>query len=385
MMPPKWPAVVGLGVFLVALNACSSSKVPEVPVEEQWRKTIHNFSLIPIYPMRESVFVGDVRLTVDPSVVQPQILPYRNIGRIDLSKDLKDYYKRQPEFPVTKLPENGNGSGTEGKAWPQPKLAVGESIFGPGGGENRLRLAALPGVKVATVFQGSVGARAPVQGVGNVGAGAAAESSRILEISLTGIEELEAPSDFVLKEAFENFCKKPESGFTPENLRFALAQMIGEPTPELLEKAKPKIAIISRVLYARSIDYTFKTDQGFGADVAAVTEGLKSLVELSQALGPGGTQNPTEVQPTESSTLSARAEIARMAASLRSKLSASSSPGVALSATFVDARGVTLTQTFERPMAFGVQTVSYNLGELEAGKTCTQITTPGTGGPGRAG
>ena len=374
MVASKWPAVVNLGVLVVALNACSSSDVPEVPVEEQWRKTIHNFSLIPIYPMREGVFVGDVRLTVDPSVVEPQILPYRNIGHIDLSEELESHYTKRPEFPATKTPENLTGSATEQKAWPQPTAP--NSIFSSGGSANRLRLAALPGVKVATVFEGSVGARAPVQGVGNVGAGAAAESRRVLNISLSGIEELEAPSDFLLKQKFDSLCKDDKSGYTLENLRFVLGQMIGVPTPELLEKAKPKIAIISRVLYARSIDYTFDTDQGFGADIVAVTEGLNALVELSDALGSGGSdgsQTTTEVQPTESSASAARAEIAKAVASLRSTLSGSNSPGVALSATFVDARGVTLKQVFERPMAFAVQTLSYDLRGLDLVDTCDQL------------
>jgi len=393
MTTSKWSVVLGSSLILFALSACSTSKVPEVPIEEQWRKTIHNFSLIPIYPMRENVFIGDARLTVDPSVVQPGILPYRNIGYIDLTKALETYYKARPEFPPITRPENDNELVD---MWEQPKLGDKESIFGRSGKVNRPRLAALPGISVATTFQGSIGGRAPVEGVGNVGAGVAGESSRVLNISLTGIEEVEAPSDFAVKQAFDKTCKEQEHKgfFSADSLLFALRQMIGDSTPELLEQAKPQIAVISRVFYARSVEYTFQTNQGIGADVVAVTEGLKALQELSSSLGAEprlsgdntktvDPADPETEEATEGSAAATQAEVAKIAAMLRSRLTGSSSPGVAVSAVFVDARGVTLSQTFERPLAFGVQIVAYDLRGIRPGRTCAEMMQSGAYKPDR--
>lgn len=57
------------GVSLILLAFCwplfGCTSVPEVPVARQWTDTMHQFSLQAVYPMREDVRVGDVKLTVD--------------------------------------------------------------------------------------------------------------------------------------------------------------------------------------------------------------------------------------------------------------------------------------------------------------------------------
>jgi hypothetical protein len=59
-------------------------------------------------------------MTVDPSVVKPGILPYRNLGYVDLSEDLQKYYKGRPEFPVAEAFEERDEARL---GWDQPTAA----------------------------------------------------------------------------------------------------------------------------------------------------------------------------------------------------------------------------------------------------------------------
>ncbi len=49
--------------LVLSLLACSPNLT--FSVKERWSKSIRNFALQPVYPMREDVFVGTLRLVVD--------------------------------------------------------------------------------------------------------------------------------------------------------------------------------------------------------------------------------------------------------------------------------------------------------------------------------
>jgi hypothetical protein len=347
---------------VLVLSGCGLRSVPEVPVAEQWTRTVNNFSLIPIYPMRENVYVGDIRLTVDSAAVERGIVPYRNLGHLKLNGQLDEYYRGRPSLPHDK---GFDGRRDPTAPWEQPTSA--DSIYVPvaidPANTNRLRLAALPGVKVATVAQGSLGGRVPLQGWGQIGGGLAARGTRLLDISLTGIEEAEAPSDYMVKAAFDAYCEREKfTSLSKASLEFSLAQLIPPArwNPGIMQEVRPQIAILNRVLYARAIDYTFKTAEGYGADIAAVVGPLKDLQALSQSVGASAKSPPgTElVGAAGTGTIPLAKELAALVASLRSTLSASASPGVALSTVFVDARGVTLRDIYLRPLAFAAQAVA---------------------------
>ncbi|MGF1628465.1 MAG: hypothetical protein ACFCUT_03250 [Kiloniellaceae bacterium] len=358
---------------LAAVAACGLSGVPEVPVAKQWTETINNFSMIPVYPMRENVYVGDMRLTVLPETQDLGQLSYRNLGHLDLGEKLNDYYTNRPSLPKdATAPQNTQKPETP---WPQPSSTA--SIFltkADPTNTHRPRLAALPGVKVATVAQGTLAAQIPVSGIGNVGGAAAARGSRLLDISLSGVEEIEAPADWVVLAAFEAHCKKEvNNALSNRSYRFSLGQLIqpsgydtdGNPqfADEMLQASRPQVVIVTRVLYARSIDFTFKTDQGYSADIAAVLGALENLQGVSTALAQmqRKTDDGAAAPAAEADIAAFETELASLVAGLRSTVSASAAPGVVLSTVFVDARGITLRDVFERPMAFAAQAVGFDL------------------------
>lgn len=378
------PRRLYLLILLTFLTGCGLRGVPEVPVAKQWTATINNFSMIPIYPMRENVYVGDIRLTVVPETLELGQLSYRNLGHLDLRGELNTYYSKRPSLPRDAASQDR--SQDPKTPWPQP-LSTSDSIFlqpavADPANTNRLRLAALPGVKVATIAQGTLAAQIPVSGVGNIGGAAAARGSRLLDISLTSVEEIEAPSDYAVLGAFEKYCEKhKKEELSNKSYRFSLAQLIrpigydsdGNPkfSDETLTAAGPQVVVVARVLYARSIDYTFKTDQGYSADLAAVLGTLGNLQGLSTALAQKGSKPEAETtEPTKDSAAALAKELTELVASLRKTVSASAAPGIVLSTVFVDARGITLRDVFERPMAFAAQAVGFDLDLKGNPETC---------------
>jgi hypothetical protein len=140
-----WSRAARIACLMLALSGCGLRSVPEVPVAEQWTRTINNFSLIPIYPMRENVYVGDVRLTVNLAAVERGIIPYRNLGHVGLAEQLNGYYQNRPSLPADK---SFDGRREPKAPWEQPTSAG--SIYTPTtidpANTNRLRrhAAALP-------------------------------------------------------------------------------------------------------------------------------------------------------------------------------------------------------------------------------------------------
>ena len=121
---------------------------PKVDVKKQWTDAIHNFSLVPLYPMREDVFVGDVRIhKIGTDARASGALESRMLYRLgDGEQKFKMNNAKAPHYP--------KGSAAEpvtvqsGQA-PPPRFSAqpggDEAAANTAGASSRLRLATLPG------------------------------------------------------------------------------------------------------------------------------------------------------------------------------------------------------------------------------------------------
>jgi len=380
----------------LAMAAGCAQDVPDVPVVEQWTKTINNYSFLPVYPMREDVYVGDVRLTIPPESLERGRLGYRRLGYVDLREEMEAFYRSRPALPATVI-EIKDGQAALGK---QP--TANGSIFDTGENAdnlNRLRLAALPGIKVATIYQGQIGGRVPTGGL-NLGFGITGRNGRVLDITLTGIEELEAPSDLVVRDKFIEYCGSSQN--FDEALEFALTQLLppgqasssmpADEAPSTNKTGLPnaQVVVITRVLYARSIDYTFSTEQGYAADLAAVAGSIAELASLAgkppetgAASGQAGGGAATETAPGSADAAAALVNaLGGASGGLLASASGSTAPGIVARGVFVDSRGITLRETFERPMAFAVQAIGFDASTPEARASLCSNPRPQAANPG---
>jgi hypothetical protein len=214
-----------------------------------------------------------------------------------------------------------------------------------------------------------MGARFPVAAGGEAAAGAAGERSVALSISLSGIEEISAPNLLSMDKAFEEWCSDTDNSknVSQRSIELSLLNMLPDMSSETINKAKPRVAVITRVLYARAIDYTTANSFGFSAQIAAVAEGLSALRQLAPQGQQGqqgqGQQQGTATPPSgaRASVLQQQAQLQALAAQLIGTVATSTSPGLSASFVFVDSRGLTLREVFDRPLAFAAEAIAYDV------------------------
>lgn len=334
-------------LFIVLGASCTGPN--QVSVKRDWSNAIRNYGLIPVYPLRENVYVGDLRVTGESD--DPFTLGYRTFGRIDVSKALKAEIESFPELPKTVA----EGSGTNIK-FPQQTGKITE----PRRNAERLHLAALPAVTVGRVSAADLAA------IGPVGAASAAlnlgfRSQDQVEISLQGIESLEI-SDVNVFGALNKLC---DTGVLGEvNVLAALKASAAQVTDTKVsdENSDAFLSVITRVFYARQITYTSTSNRSFGAGANADIDGgaPSSVTPSAPKIDSDG-----NLQPIAATNLSGSIE---------------SAPGVAQ--TFVSASNssIKLTQVFERPMAFGVDVLAVKIGQIsKSTANCTFTRVPSGG------
>ncbi|MEJ1996184.1 MAG: hypothetical protein P8X75_13440, partial [Limibacillus sp.] len=193
-------SVLCLLAAALILSACASP--PRVSVKDQWSTTLSSYGLIPIYPLREDVFVGDLRLAVKDSGRFE--LGYLNLGYIDLTDELETYNGGRMALPATKnVGCHAAAAGAEGDqkpeasrpgaCWAQPTAS--QSLYSGMNGDankSRLRLAALPDVAIVNVRGGDLGVGGPLGGA-VAALGLAGQSGENLSIKLRAIETMEVP------------------------------------------------------------------------------------------------------------------------------------------------------------------------------------------------
>jgi len=324
-----------------------------LPVKERWADSVRNFALVPIYPMREDVYIGDLRLYRIES--DPFSLNSRSLGSVDLARVVAEREGSRPTFPSSsasfpteesdKAPAEESDKAAS-KPWRQPT----GSLVADGEPANRLRLAALPGLEMVRASTAELGASG-ITGLWRFIVGGRVDSQQTVILSLRGIETLELP-DTVAATRFREHLEegmnrglidtdddgKPEEGDDgkPEEHFLlgvcAAADRLGDPTMENV-----RIAMVTRVFYARAINYSF--GDTFGAAIRAAAG--ETIPDLAAANGEDNAETGTgaAARPTPPEVDLGAFE--------------SGTPGITARASHVSSDGLSLTEVYEKPLAFG--------------------------------
>lgn len=239
-------------VLLIPLvfAACSS---PSINVKEKWTNSILNYSFIPLYPMREDVYVGDVRIhRLDAN--EGHGLYSRYLTKIDVG--LGDKETGRPSYAATgkNVPVTKNGV----TSWTQAARA---NSLNSGSDPDRLRLMSLPKIEAARITE------ADARGGGVLGAwnllldGSISRQENLL-VSLTGIETAEI-SDVSTAARFRDTIKHKLVS-DHDFLVGVCAAANAMADPDMNQTA---ISMVTRVAYARGIEY--KYGDSFNASLKA--------------------------------------------------------------------------------------------------------------------
>lgn len=412
----------GLGssapALLLGLAACSATP-PDIDVAKQWHDTIRNYSLYPVYPMQESVQIGDVLLVRAPLDRSGRLaaadagdpkLPMVKVGSASTDRliaELRRAHERRLALPPT------SDATADDKKVERVSEFTGPMAITARGPAPMIRMeqAALPSIAVARVTEASLGGSAFLGSI-PAALGIGYSNRAAVTITLGSVEKLGIPASDVfdfLRETSNDWVNR----HLPTSTILSLVYQLGgsnaikatcNANVDELKRLGIALLVVNEVMTARSISYGFSSGSTFAGKLALslseISKGTGTIPALSGQPGAGqggssgaapsgGTQPPAQsnrspsagegqqqgapkdgepskpAQPTpasitESATGAVRALVDGLAAN-------SGGPGVAAKVGFAQSGDLSLNLTFKHPMAFGVGSyLSFGVLELLA-------------------
>ncbi|MBK8098193.1 MAG: hypothetical protein IPK26_13860 [Planctomycetes bacterium] len=369
------------------LAACSTFSRGDV--QREWNNTFRELGILPIYPPREDVQVGDVMLRRG-SATDLQGAYESGFPPIDLylatagvNTKVGDHYAARPDFattppdwaqsiarvPVkeggTTLPAAGDRSGRPQDAT-SPKTPAG--MFGEGH-VRRLRQVAFPEFSTVTITKGDLSGVLPIKALSLAFAASRASISSVrLKVpngESCGLPALDVLAAITVKDGDGYPALDPER--FPVHVLQALHQQTQEwakTAPGLGCSARWRIQndrlvyldLINEVYYARTFEVSVDraVDAGVALDIRTI-DAAAAQTARSQPQG-AAPQQPTPQDPPRLDALQrANALNARLRDSVTDN---NGTPRGALSFTSVSEAHVGMLQTYEHPIAIGMRAMT---------------------------
>ena len=399
------PYCVVLCAFALTLSGCSTAPTSPGFVAKSWSDNFKELRIIPVFPPREDVQVGDIyAIAVDePDKETAFVDAFGNpilgvwVDSLDLKSSLDTFYTGRPEFPQT---PNAATSGANANGVGGPfEEASGTKIFS-GGTTNRLRSVGFPGFLAARVTGVEIGALVPAE-ILETKAGLSVRNARAATVSVPYAESYGLPAAKVITHWQGN---KPRL-FTEKAVSEDWFLYFGK-VPKYVD-----VTIVTEVFYARTFDVALESssDSGFtlstpltgekDKDYQKALEDAKAKKEASdEAAGASTSEKPAKSAATESFsstgtksgdlTTALEGRLSAIEASLsRAKGMVTKYPGFAVQVFDSNRGDVALRRTFTRPIAIGYRglRLRYEVGTAERGSmlvnggtTMTSLSVNGT-------
>jgi hypothetical protein len=425
------PLRFAVPLFTSAMVACAS---PDINVRSEWGTGLSEYGLLPVYPLRENVYIGDIYLVVnnpcENSITKlMQMVLVGSIPEDTIAAAFDTFYGDRPQLPATSAkasppttqsskgtstpapgkvtingitatgpgtatmtvapggnspnsspsttPPGGSGAATGGSSvsnaagaiTPQPVASADDPIFEPKGKSRtftRLRLASFPDFSLGSSYTIEGGGGGLIGGF-NAAMGFGHRTTSHLSVSVSGVEESVIPAPVLMK-AIRAFLTSPSLPnvidlYTIVYLQNSLeSQMEQEPGCRNPIPKKSYLTFVNRVFYARTVTFDFGQNEVTAALLKATaasagqavalagnnTSGTSSSTSGSSAAssGTGSSTTTTAVDPNEAAVAAMQKEVAALVGS--------GAPGGSLSLGISTSGSVAMKQTFDRPMAFGV-------------------------------
>lgn len=315
-----------VGCICICQNGCAT-RANSGKVAKDWSRTIREQQIIPIFPPREDIRVGDVfAFLADPDddnqiFRDGQFLPIPNLfAALDVNDKLLAHYSSRPEFAATPSSiQNATNSDLSAVE------AITEQLFQKKS-PNRLRNVAFPDFSVVKI------STADLRGSWLINAlpaafGLSLNKNSDIYLKISSGESYSLP----MPETFEMFKREllveGESDVLKPKYRDVIEQMF-------LQSDSIHFSIVNEVFYARSLDILISDAQSFGAAAAIATPPTKPGIPVSAT-------NLTEIANELSTNNNALIE--------------QKFPGGSLSIVQASGSTITMRKTFSRPIAIGIR------------------------------
>jgi len=393
------------------LAGCGSSRPAPGGVAQNWATNTEQLGIQAIYPPRGQFEVGDVFVARTVTAGQKMktadyVLGSVRFDHIDMSEEL---YRSAPTvtFESTDTYDDGTGNGAVKTRKVLP-LKVRERVINS--------QVAFPGFTFASLAESDVGVNVTSSAIGALlGFGRRSQYSvsySVPSAETYGVTYLEA------RRRFSEVASKRYSMTDRRRLHEAAATLQASRARQS-DSSGPVLVLVTDVYLTRSIDVTVSSEEGMSAAFSALTVSMVDLSEKKKSLedqliklrkpSPGATGTPPaapepegKVQTREDPVTKVKdpakpdtpkpqdkpatppvtasqqaqidkteAQLEQVNAQLRQQASqvAPDLPGVTGSVVKSSALGITLRQTFARPVAIGYRGINYSLKPIPASPT----------------
>ena len=351
-------------------------------VGKEWSATIREFGVVPVFPPREDVQVGDIYISPvapDEEIEKRLINKHGTflpipvlVGSVDLRGPLDNYYRNRLSFPPTP-----NAPTTQPTTMAQPH---GDGSIYLTGDNSRLRLGGFPEFFSAQISQGGIDGLVPTEAV-DIALGAFASANKTINVSVPMVESYGLPFSIINEAvlisgdgttlAYHETAKAASRPATyPSNEptdEAAVVLLSASNVGSLFDgnnvaSTKPGIIgylrLITEVYSTRSIDVSVQATNGVsgGANADLTTKILSKIPSLSATTHPSAPSAVSATQPASFDQPTPQ----QVAASLNNQLNQSlqaALPGVSVKFLSVTGSGVSMRRTYERPIVIGYRAV----------------------------
>ncbi|MCU0092432.1 hypothetical protein N8H72_20835 [Pseudomonas koreensis] len=380
------PATI-LIVALVAIVLWRGSSKPEAgTMLKAWHESVQNLGVRAIYPLQESLYPGNMLLvpTYPGKAKWFEEKPaeyYTNylvrIGSLDLCQ-LYLSLKNAPEIPpVTNFEPSGGTSAGSKPFTPWQPTEIRYSHFkcndyrGPDFRVNRVM--AFPAFQFGSLAESGVSANV-LNGVTGLLGSLVGNNEYRMTVSIPSATVIRVDLHDLLT-ALNNYSYSTTGGVSDVQVILGRMKNVQTVRDKQGVASPPELLVVTEVYYANAIDISIASSAARASDLSISTQALaqqfdqlKKLREQLQAAraeadaSTGDNANTSDSAPQREAMKELAKQIAEKEAEVDrlSKVILPGAPGVTGAVKSVSSSGVTLTQVFPRPMAFGYRAIGFD-------------------------
>lgn len=318
---------------------------PKGYVAKEWSGKMRELGIVPVFPPREDVQVGDIYVTKErqEDSFEDGYVPIGVFaGRVkDLPRDISNLYGSRASFPVT--PELAAGYMTNHTNNPFALVAqardTNRNVF-LAGDTNRLRLVGFPSFFSVTFNKSDLAASFPIEALSVALAGSFQNAEKVT-VSVPVAESYAYPAGDLISQLLDNEGSFKGVGGLTTPIAIRLAGNADE----------AYLHIITEVFYARAIDISLHRSVTRAGGLR-VKPAVPAVSDGSSSTEGNRVANAAGNSPEERANAAYSALDGRLAETI---------PGGSLKVVGSGDWGATMRRTYERPIAIGYRGVALQL------------------------
>jgi len=334
-------------------------------VARDWSLAMRELNIIPVFPPREDVEVGDIYISPLAPEEEESITSEKSwsslglwVASIDLSKEIKTFYSHRNAFPKT--PEESMvymKNQTNNPFMLVPQAADRDRNVFEGGDCSRLRMVGFPAFLSATLTQSDLLSVIPVEAL-SIAIGAHYSSSKKATISVPVAESYGIPASEVYRRLIDPVSGKLTGSIGKFRASDILAYSAASQPSKHDSNQKARnycfLRVITEVFYARALDVSvqWQRSAGAGATIRPVisSQTINNLSASTNRESIG--KNTNGFIGVSESTSNPTEQATNLNRQLKEAMG-QTSPGGSVKYLSVGDYGVSMRRTYERPIAIG--------------------------------